>query len=165
MFCSKGDRLWSVVEAIVVDEGFSLYDLERQGNKALRVFIWQGKGGDGAVKAITSEDCSRVVRRLMVYFEVEGPELGLGVEPVLEVSSPGINRILRLPEHLDTATGERVKIICAPGIVDGSAHGQTLIGTLLQVDNDSVRIADEQRRTEAVIPRGEIKRAQVEFKF
>lgn len=165
MYCGKGDKLWSAVEAIVIDEGLQLYDIERQGHGGLRVFVWRGKDEAGTVRAITGEDCSKIVRRLMVYFQVEGPELGVGIEPHMEVSSPGINRLLRLNEHLRDACGERVKVVCGGNAKDAVAHSGTLIGTLIRCDAESVFILDEQSKKELMVPVGDIRRAHIEFKF
>ena len=63
----------------------------------------------------------------------------------LEVSSPGIDRPLRTPEHFERFAGERVQVVCqAP--VDGRARWTgTLLGcedgrVLLDVDGEQVAL-------------------------
>ena len=61
---------------------------------------------------VTLEDCTRVSKHLSTFMESEqGRQLGLASSDWdLEVSSPGINRVLKRPEHYAEALGERVAI-------------------------------------------------------
>ena len=88
---------------VIEDLGYELYDLEDlqyQGQRILRVSIDHEQG-------IQLEDCVRIDQMLQKLFEENDPiEEGY----TLEVSSPGIFRVLKNPEHFRRFTGERIKI-------------------------------------------------------
>ena len=87
----------------IEDLGYELYDLEDlqyQGQRILRVSIDHEQG-------IQLEDCVRIDQMLQKLFDENDPiEEGY----TLEVSSPGIFRVLKNPEHFRRFTGERIKI-------------------------------------------------------
>ena len=130
LFADSQSELWLAVNRIAEDEGLSLYDLERTP-LGLRVFVERhpiGESTDNMVEklectaeicvndarstqeAVSSEDCARLSRRLVTFFTVKGSTLGIGDELALEVSSPGINRHLRLISHFKNVVGQRIKI-------------------------------------------------------
>ena len=123
MFVDSQSELWSAVSRVADDEGLSLYDLERTPF-GLRVFVERlglredVTGAEASPEGLScskqagvdSEDCARLFRRLLTLFRVEGASLGVADEPSLEVSSPGINRHLRLVRHFHEAVGARIKI-------------------------------------------------------
>lgn len=166
-FLGKSDTLWTELQSIAEDEGLKLYDVERYGAQALRVFV----SSASSESRTTSEDCSRLCRRLMNYFMVEGPKLGVGSEPEIEVSSPGVNRHLRLVEHFESAVGERVKLGVRGEVLPVSEDKQEpvkvggLLGKLERVETDSVVLSDERTKQSWQVPFEQISRANVEFKF
>ena len=92
-------RLYPVIE----DLGYELYDLEDlqyQGQRILRVSIDHEQG-------IQLEDCVRIDQILKKLFDENDP---IEEAYILEVSSPGIFRVLKNPEHFRRFTGERIKI-------------------------------------------------------
>jgi ribosome maturation factor RimP len=167
-FVEKNDPLWVTLQEIVSDEGLLLYDIERFGSGQVRVFVTKEGSVEGAATSdqaqggVTSGDCSRVCRRLMVFFAAKGPDFGLVTEPELDVSSPGINRVLRLPEHFQGVIGERVKVISRPGAGDS---GRSVVGVVCSFDGTTVRLKEEGSGVEVAFPLGEVKRASVEFSF
>jgi hypothetical protein len=82
----------------------------------LRVFV---TGPNGA--AIGVGECAKLSKRII---DLEDAEELMPGETLLEVSSPGINRRLRRPEHFARAVGERVKIT-----VEHQKEGSAIIGT------------------------------------
>ena len=88
---------------IIEDLGYELYDLEDlqyQGQRILRVSIDHEQG-------IQLEDCVRTDQMLQKLFDENDP---IEEAYTLEVSSPGIFRVLKNPEHFRRFTGERIKI-------------------------------------------------------
>ena len=185
-FIGEEDALWQTLESIVIDEGVRLYDLEALGDQGLRVTIEKPKrdiaeavtsdaesgaaeSGDGVVSAdrVTSGDCSKVCRRLMVYFQVEGAGLGFSAEPQIEVCSPGVNRGLRLRRHFNQAVGERIKVTFVPvrGVEPEERKRPPVIGTLDMFENDTLTLNDEMTKSLVTVPLAVVKRASVEFKF
>lgn len=167
-FVDPNDPLWKEVENISLDEGMVLYDFEKGGNALLRVYVAKSKGsslGDDACSAqqgVNVEDCARLVRRLMVYFLAEGERLGVGVEPELEVSSPGINRQLRLPTHFAGAIGERVKLSVAGG---EGGRSYTLVGQLSSQSLEKIEVVEEDKGQLHTIPTERVRKARIDFKF
>ncbi|MDD2942844.1 MAG: hypothetical protein PHC51_07755 [bacterium] len=178
-FVEPHELLWSEVAAIANAEGLHLYDLERGGG-GLRVFVQADKlavetddSAEGQA-GVTSGDCSRLCRRLMFFFSVEGGRLGVGSEPSIEVSSPGINRRLRLPWHFRSALGQEVKITGIAELVAAPADAggvQTISGRLHEIKGDEgaehfdsvVLVTDKDKVV--VFPFDSIQKARVEFTF
>jgi ribosome maturation factor RimP len=188
-------RIWELVEGVVRDEGFCLFDLELPNarSKFFRVFITkdnskniESKNGvqapsdqKGVAKAagVLLDDCARISRRIspLLDTEVETPE-----NYVLEVSSPGVNRRLRRAEHFVGAIGERVRMkmrsLPANTIVDRETHGtapakRVVLGTLLAAqilssgEGCEISIADEEHGGTIVVPIQDVEEARVDFKF
>lgn len=166
------ETLWAELQAIAADEGLRLYDIERYGAGALRVYVERvNVESDSLEQKTSSQDCTKLCRRLMSFFLVEGGRLGVGTEPEIEVSSPGVNRHLRLPEHFKNAVGERVKVGVRGELV---VHGQEspepvkiggLLGKLESVSDKEVLVSDERTKKNWQVPFDQIARANVEFKF
>jgi ribosome maturation factor RimP len=95
------DRLIALAEPLLAQLGYELVDLEYAPGRAhavLRVFIDNAQG-------VTLEDCERVSQELSARLDVEDP---LPSAYTLEVSSPGLDRVLRTPAHFQRFVGERI---------------------------------------------------------
>lgn len=163
-FLDQENNLWQTLSAIAADESLAIYDIERIADNSLRIFVEKAErfsaqetSPENKQDRISSEDCARLCRRLMLYFEVEGAKFGLS-EPEIEVSSPGINRRLRLNWHFVAARGERIKVI-------SKLENIARIGVLEFVDDNSITIKIEQTSEQIKINFPELTRANVEFKF
>jgi len=120
-------HLWSVVEAYLTAEQIELDDLELLGGgkgRILRVTVDSPQG----VKVDRIAELSRGLARLLED-EIEGAY-------TLEVSSPGLERKLRRPEHYRKSIGKEVKIKTNNEIDEAKSHR----GTLTEVVDDSIRI-------------------------
>lgn len=82
--------------------GYELVDIDysASGRGLLRVYI-DLPGG------ITLDDCERVSKQLSAFLDVEDPIPG---SYMLEVSSPGMDRRLRRPEHFRRFVGAEIKV-------------------------------------------------------
>ncbi|MGC8893451.1 MAG: ribosome maturation factor RimP [candidate division WOR-3 bacterium] len=100
------ETLEKMLEALAEDMGLVLVALE-QGPGFLRVFV----DGDHGVSV---EECAALSRRVSKAIE----DHGLIPGPfVLEVSSPGLDRVLKTPRERAWAVGKRVKAITKDGRV------------------------------------------------
>ncbi|MCB0351495.1 MAG: ribosome maturation factor RimP, partial [Bdellovibrionales bacterium] len=100
------EKLKLLADEVSRREGCLLYDLEFSGNpknRVLRVFIEAEK------ETVSIEQCANVSRGLSLLLDVE--DLIPGGNYELEVSSPGIERPLRLPWHFQKAIGQEVKLV------------------------------------------------------
>jgi ribosome maturation factor RimP len=109
------ERARSVLGPVLARDGYELVDVEwvRGGGRwTLRVFIDRPGG-------VNIDDCQLVSRTVEPILDVED-----FIEPAydLEVSSPGLDRPLRTPEHFERFKGQRVQVK-AYGPVAGTAEG------------------------------------------
>jgi ribosome maturation factor RimP len=147
-------RIWAKVEPIAAEDGLEVVDIElhREGRgNTLRVYLDQAGGGGIDLDALTR--FSRQLGDVLdVYDFIAGPYN-------LEVSSPGVNRRLRVPEHFRRYLGKRVRVRSTEPI-DGR---RTFLGTLQTVEADGVVIADGTRAD--FVPFGAIAQANYEYDF
>jgi ribosome maturation factor RimP len=96
------------VERTVTGLDYELVDVERSAGGLLRVLIDRIPGRSyltGEHEFVTVEDCEAVTRQLQHVLEVENVDYNR-----LEVSSPGLDRPLKTPEHYARFTGQQVQI-------------------------------------------------------
>lgn len=116
--------LQHIVEETVRGLGYDLVEVQRHGGGLLRVTIdipWELPQPGQPVQAeafITVEDCEKVTRQLQFALEVDGVDYRR-----LEVSSPGIDRLLRHEQDFIRFQGEEVDVILREPIGD-AAQGQ-----------------------------------------
>jgi ribosome maturation factor RimP len=99
------DRVRKLVEPLLAEDGLELFDVEFSGGR-LRVLADREGGVD--LDALTS-----ATRRISAALDHEDPVPG--GRYVLEVSSPGLERPLRTPEHFRRFLGSTVAVKTRPG--------------------------------------------------
>ena len=109
------ERARRTLEPVLVRDGYELVEVEwvRGGGRfTLRVFVDKPGG-------VNIDDCQLVSRTIEPILDVED-----FIEPAydLEVSSPGLDRPLRTPEHFARYAGQRV-VVKAYGPLAGTAPG------------------------------------------
>ena len=138
----------ALLRPVVTDMGYVCWGIEllRQGRGALlRIYIDSGDG-------VTLEDCARVSNRVSGILDVEDPIAG---EYLLEVSSPGLDRLLFNREQYQQYIGETVKVRLS-GMVD---NRKRIIGRIEGVTGETLVLNESGR--EFQIPLGEIDRARL----
>jgi ribosome maturation factor RimP len=98
------------VERTVTGLGFDLVDLDRSARGLLRVFIDRVQGhvypeAQGGGEFVTVDDCEVVTRQLLLVLEVDG----VAYER-LEVSSPGLDRLLNKEADYERFAGQAVDV-------------------------------------------------------
>ena len=96
-------KIWTLCEPVLRGEGMELVEVEYRREApgwVLRFFIDQPGG-------ITVEDCAQVSRVLGDYLDVTD---AIATAYHLEVSSPGLNRPLRRPEHFEKVLGDIIEV-------------------------------------------------------
>jgi len=143
------DRVTALVLPILADLGLELYDLENAGG-VVRVTITKATGLD-------LEDVALVTRLLSRELDHTDPIPG---RYTLEVSSPGLERNLRRPDHFETAVGQIVAVRLHRPV----AGTRRLQGTLVAVDETAVTIRlDDAALTEHRVELSQIERARTVF--
>ncbi len=147
--------LQQIVEQTVTGLGYDLVEIERLAAGLLRITIdlpWTEPQADqpAAPEAfITVEDCEKVTRQLQFALEVDGIDYQR-----LEVSSPGIDRLLRHTQDFVRFSGELIDITLHEAIGAAAAQGQVAAnrkkfrGALERVDETHWQIvwSDEPER-------------------
>jgi ribosome maturation factor RimP len=138
------DALLLPIRDHVAGLGFELVDLRRTGTLQrpilqVRVDRPDSRPGQG----VTAEDCAGISRSLERFLESRAM---VGPRYVLEVSSPGLERPLRWPEHWRRFVGQRVR-------VRAQALGGRRVVEILAVPDDAhvVVRADDGSETTLVI--------------
>ncbi len=128
------DKLKSFLES----ERLSLYDVvfkKEGGDYFLRVYI--DRLDDDYV---STEDCEKVSRYLSKWLDEDDP---IDYNYYLEVSSPGLQRVLTKPEHFEAALGKTVEVKLYKAI-----DGEKLITSNLKSYNEhEVTIENESGST------------------
>ncbi len=122
-------HLEATLSPVIEDHGMELVDLEFRAERAgwvLRLFVDRSGG-------VSLEDCARISRECSVVLDAEDL---IERKYRLEVSSPGIERRLRRPEHFEQQLGRRVRVeMCEP--VGGRRR---VTGELAEVTSQGVRV-------------------------
>jgi ribosome maturation factor RimP len=149
------ERAFALAAPLVAAEGMELVEVEfvrEQPGWILRLFIDKA-GGVGL------EDCSKVSHALDPALDVED---FIPQAYSLEVSSPGLNRPLRTPEHFAKAVGKLVKVKTFGPI--GEPPRKNFKGTLSGSNADSI-VVDVEGGGAFTIPLKDVAKANLEFEF
>jgi ribosome maturation factor RimP len=161
------ERVRQMAEQIAAREGCSLYDIELVGagiGRVLRVYV-DREGGSSI------EDCSRVSRGLNLLLDVE--DVIPGGAYSLEVSTPGLERVLRMPWHFSRVIGQAIAVKSFAPLLDfnpslvalGKARQLTGILAALGETGIQVEWAGPSGDAQVFVPFSAIAKAHVVFKF
>lgn len=144
-------RIEELAASIAATEGMEVVDIEfhREGRQAGRVLrFYLDKPGGANV-----DDLSRMSRLLGERLDDEDFIEGAYT---LEVSSPGINRPLRRPEHFNQFIGKRIRVRTRD-LINGR---RSFLGILREASADKIKIM--QDRVEHEIPFAQIETSNYE---
>lgn len=133
--------LWAMIEPVVEPEGIELVEVEfrpDRGRWLLRLYI-DSPGG------VTLDDCTLVSRQVSALLDIKDP---IDYPYTLEVSSPGINRVLRKEKDFQRFTGSPVRLTTRFKIEGRKNFSGTLTGVqgsriILDVNGKRVEIDRE----------------------
>ena len=148
----KENDIAALLAPVVAMEGCEIWGVEyrAQGRHSkLAIYIDSDEG-------ISVEHCERVSRRVSDVLDVEDVLPGAYT---LEVSSPGMDRILFKPEHYVSCAGEEVEVrLNYP--VDGTKR---IRGVLIGLEDDEVVVRSGE--DEYLLPLENVQRARVVPRF
>jgi ribosome maturation factor RimP len=146
---STADRVQELITPLLVAAGLDLYDIDLNGG-VLQVLVDREGGADiGAVAKLARS----ISRALDEHDPIDGTY-------TLEVSTPGLERPLRTPDHFARAIGTTVKIKTKPG----SEGDRRLEGTVASADDDAVTVTGTDG-TQRTFRYDEIERARTTFEW
>jgi ribosome maturation factor RimP len=162
--------LWNTIREVAESEGVQLFDLDMpgEGGGALRVYITRPmartEGGEDSSPSerrggVSFEDCVRVSKRLL---DIDEESAIIPENCLLEVSSPGINRRLRRPEHFAGAVGERVKVKFR---VPDENSPRVVTGTVESFEGEVFKLKSEDKGEVFSVHLSDVKEAKVDFRF
>ena len=129
------DDLETLIEKLVTQLGYELVDFETvNGGQILRIYIDKGD-------LIDIEDCTKVSNHVNNVLSVE---TDYDYER-LEVSSPGLDRVIKKLSDFDRFKGQKIKIKTRFAIENRKNFKGMLSGTkgesiMIEVDNESLLI-------------------------
>ena len=132
-------RIWQLAVPLAETEGMEIVDIELRreggrGGRVLRLYL-DKEGGPNM------DELSRVSRELSDVLDLQDVVEGAYT---LEVSSPGINRPLKRPEHFARFVGKRVRVRTRE-MIDGR---RSFVGQLLQVWPERIALNQDGRKCE-----------------
>ena len=149
-------RVRELVDPIASDLGLDVYDVEQRGG-VLRIALDTPPGRDGGITLDTLALASRLVSRELDHHD---PVPG---RYTLEVTSPGVERPLRTPEHFRREVGKVVAI----RLSDVGHDERRLTGTLVAADDRTatLRVDGPDGPVTRAIPYPQIDRARTVFEW
>ncbi|KAA3640989.1 MAG: ribosome maturation factor RimP [Proteobacteria bacterium] len=128
----KQKQLTTIIQPVITDLGFDLWGIEYMPQKSgalVRIYIDHEQG-------ITVDNCADCSREISAVLEVEDP---IKSAYVLEVSSPGLDRVLFDEKQFSLYIGEQAKVkLTQP--VNGS---RKITGTIKSVIDDEITLVNE----------------------
>jgi len=129
-------QMWEMASSVAAGEGMEVVDIEFQpegsrGGRVLRLYL-DKEGGPNV------DDLTRVSHQLSELLddnpEVPGPY-------TLEVSSPGINRVLKKVDHFARYVDKKVRVRTRD-MIEGR---RSFLGVLKEVTQDEIVVAQDGR--------------------
>ncbi|MCF7793102.1 MAG: ribosome maturation factor RimP [Candidatus Cloacimonetes bacterium] len=145
------EKLEKIAKEACSKQGVALYDLElKRASKGLIVLVYITK-----LDGVNIGDCQIVSREISNRLEIDD---FIAERFFLEVSSPGLERELKLKKHYVSAIGEKLKIT-----FQAEDKNKTVIGVLKEVETDYLKldVKDEMKQ----ITFSDIKKAKTYFDY
>jgi ribosome maturation factor RimP len=147
---ASNDAIERAIAPIVASRGLAVYDIELSGSGRARVLRITISANDAASDSGLVSDARSAGTARSASVDVDAlAELARALDPVvddlidgsfqLEVSSPGLERTLRRPEHFAGAQGQRVSVKFTSA-TDGVVRE---LGQLVGFDGHDVELLDD----------------------
>ena len=148
-------KVENLLEKIINNLGYDLYDVEyvKEGpNYYLRIIIDNQRG-------ITIEDCEIVNNAIT---DVLDKADYIKEQYFLEVSSPGLERVLKKNKHLENCIGEEIEISL---FKKDENEKKTYKGFLKEFDNDNISIINIENDNKLSINRKSISKIKLIYNW
>jgi ribosome maturation factor RimP len=144
-------RIWALAAPLAENQGLEVFDIElkpegTRGGRVLRLYLDKAGGPN-------MDELSRVSRELSDLLDANDIVDGAYT---LEVSSPGINRPLKRPEHFVPFVGKNIRVRTRE-MINGR---RSFLGQLLEVSKEKIALSQDGARCE--IPFAQIEKSNYE---
>ena len=149
------EKVEKLLNPIIEKIGYELYDVEyaKEGKyNFLRIFIDNPKG-------IDLNDCEKVNDAITDILDEENY---IKDQYFLEVSSPGVERVLRKEKHLEKNIGTEISVKLFKKDENGKKEYQ---GILKKFDENQIKIQDEENQKEIGIERKNIAQIKTIYRW
>lgn len=159
------EKVEAIANEVAAQEGVLIYDIEFVGlgkGRTLRIYIDKEDG------SVSIDDCSNVSKGLNEFLDAN-EDLIPGGTYNLEVSTPGLDRVLKKPWHFQKAIGKKVyiktsKALESAGVTDKKwKAAKTVEEVLDSADEGGIRFIVKD--VEIKIPYAMIDKAKVVFEM
>ena len=136
------ERVEALIKSKIQDLGYNLYDVQyvKEGqNYFLRVFIEKPNG------SIDLNDCEKVNDGINDLLDTADY---IKDQYFLEVSSTGVEKILRKDQHLEDNIGNKVQISLFKPIDVANKKQKEIVGTLKEFDMDKIVVEVKEKEIE-----------------
>ncbi|MGI8941948.1 MAG: ribosome maturation factor RimP [Actinomycetota bacterium] len=147
------EEVSDLATSVVRRRSLRLWDVEMGGSKGRRIVRVYVDGDDGVDLDTVAEVADEISRGLDLRDPIEG-------RYTLEVSSPGLERSLKRPEHFAASVGKQVMVKTKNKIQD---EGHRIDGTVVEAGDVAVSL---QTANDVVdVPYDEVKSARTVFEW
>jgi ribosome maturation factor RimP len=143
-------RLEELIDPLIVEAGLRLVcvDIERRGKRLVVTVCLDRAGG------IDIDTCAEMSEEIGRYIDVEGL---IEESYILEVESPGLQRVLRKPREFLCFLGKEVEIVLRQAF----ESRQKMRGTLLSADEEGITVKVDGE--EFIFPYEALKKTRLYF--
>lgn len=144
-------KVFELATTLCTEKGLELFAVNYNGigpRGLLQVFI-------DAQDGVTVDDCAAVSKELATLLDVQDL---IGKRYALEVSSPGLNRLIRHLDDAKKAVGKMIKIETAP-----IEERKRFSGILTDVRDDSLVLEVDNKTF--IIPWDKVRKANLSYEF
>ncbi|MFW5967065.1 MAG: ribosome maturation factor RimP [Persicimonas sp.] len=140
--------------------GLSLWDVEKVTRKRWIIRVYVERPGDmDAKQSVNVDVLAEVSRYLEAYLDAADD---VRSDYVLEVSTPGVERKLRKPEHVQAAVGHRIQLVVRQQV----AGKNKIVGELQAFGDDTLTVdLEEDDGAPVDIDWADVKEAQLKYDF
>lgn len=143
-----------LIEDSVTELGYEIWDVEYVKEGAtwyLRITVDRENG-------IGIDDCEKVHRTIDPIIDENDP---IEDSYYLEVTSPGVERVLRTKEHFEKCAGQKAKI----GLYKPLEGKKTLVGIIMPLPEEKSTVAIKTENGVISLALAEISKANIVFDF
>jgi ribosome maturation factor RimP len=149
------EEVRDLADSVARRKSLRLWDIEMGGQKGKRVVRVFVDGDDGVDLDTVTEVAQELSRGLDLRDPIEGRYL-------LEVSSPGLERALKTPDHFAASVGKAVSLKTKERLASNSHR---IDGKLVRASGTSVSVALGEEGDQVDVPLEQIRSARTVFEW